>query len=355
MGRLGVVVGWAALGTAAACGGAVSGPTGGQTTDGGARAVPTVLSPAPQIPENPPIAQPPLPATSAPAPQPTTAFDGGCNCVVPEPPAPPAPTAPQPAVEAGVVAPVVPTVEAGVVAPTAPVGDPPATCRQGPLYYPSTGLPGVPNSIPNECLGTGPEPVQWSSSICSFLQSTGNTQECVDAGWGLTGQGALENPRSQGALPVLTNTSPVQLLSVQGLDTAWIHCHRGGMVGVTWDCGSVPVGAGGTLATGAYVLTEYVRFGGDSFPSLGAHIVQTLYVTASSLLLISDDDNNFCFDGTYTYVVQGNRIAFNALRESQPPFYRAFPASATFRATPTRLDLYDTTRLVRATYVRLES
>jgi hypothetical protein len=358
MGRSGVVFGLAALGMAAACGGAVSGPAGGfETADSGVGATPAIAATAPHTPSDATVTQSP---SIAPQPVQNGAGTQAPDAAAPQPvqngagtQAPDA-SAPQPVQNgAGTQVPLTDDFGCGCDAAAPTMAGAPPTCRPRQLlYYKSTGLPGVPNSIPVEC--AGPNPIEWSSVLCSTLSGTANTQVCVDAGWGLTGQGMLEHPRSQSALAVLTNPSGLQVGS-SWADSSWIHCQRGGFVGVTWDCGSVPVGAGGTITTGVYVLAEYVRYGGDSFPSLGAHIWQTLYVTSSSVLFVSDDDNNFGFDGTYTYSVQGNRIAFTAVSESSLPDYRAFPGSATFQATPSAFELYDATRQVRATYVWLDS
>ena len=126
-------------------------------------------------------------------------------------------------------------------------------------------------------------------------------------------------------------------------------------MGVSSDCGDAPVGTGGTIVPGAYVLTEYVRFaGGTSYPTPGAHIQQTLYMTGESALLISDDDNNFILDGTYRYLARGNAIGFAVFCETQPAQYRAFPTTATFTATGTTLELYDATRKVRQKFRLLQ-
>jgi hypothetical protein len=300
----------------------VTGPAGGGEANAGDAGANAVAVAPPHADDNVNVAQPPAAAPQT-----------GESPIVTQPP----PTAPQTGQNGG-----------GAPAATTIAGAP-ATCRQGPLYYASTGFPGMPNSIPVEC--RGPNPTEWASGLCSMLSETSNTQVCVDIGWGLNAQGLVETLRSPSALPVLT-TSPAAGQGSGGSNP--IHCQRGGFVGVTWDCGSVSVGTGGTIVPGVYVLTEYVRYGGESYPVLGAHVWQTLYLTCSSVLFISDDDNNFSFNGTYTYSVLANRITFTALVESSCSQYRAFPASATFRATPTGLELYDETRSVRETYLRIE-
>jgi hypothetical protein len=108
------------------------------------------------------------------------------------------------------------------------------------------------------------------------------------------------------------------------------------------------------ITPGAYALTGYVQFQSDTYPTLGGRIWQTLYVGASSALLISDDGNNFHFRGTYTYSIEDNRIVFVPSCESSLARYRAFPGAATFSATGTILEFFDETRRVRSTFQRID-
>jgi hypothetical protein len=134
-----------------------------------------------------------------------------------------------------------------------------------------------------------------------------------------------------------------------------VHCHRGGNVLAIAQCGDLPAGAGGNILPGAYTLTEYASYGsGSTYPAPGVNVTQTLYLTESSLLLISDDSNNFYFTGNYRSTVDKNQVTFETLCESTLPQYRAFPAEATFTATTSTLELFDTTRQVRTKYTKIE-
>jgi hypothetical protein len=104
------------------------------------------------------------------------------------------------------------------------------------------------------------------------------------------------------------------------------------------------------VLNGVYALVGYVTYDQATYPKLGAVILQTLYIGHGRALLVSDDDNNFGFVGTYTYAVNGNTVAFKPICESQPSQYRAFPAEATFTVTESGLEIFDSARNVRSTF-----
>lgn len=175
---------------------------------------------------------------------------------------------------------------------------------------------------------------------------------CSDTGWGFTENGELSNPRQPGDLRVLSlSTPPVPYCPPLN----WADCHRDGYVGPTDDCGDLPTGTGGAVTPGVYVLTGYVLFGNTHMsPQPGGRVWQTLYVTSTSALLISDDTGNMSFLGSYTYTIEGNRISFAAVCEGREPLNRAFPGEATFTASGSILEFFDTTRKVRSTFQRIE-
>jgi hypothetical protein len=102
-----------------------------------------------------------------------------------------------------------------------------------------------------------------------------------------------------------------------------------------------------------YALVGYVTYDQATYPKLGAVILQTLYIGYGRALLVSDDDNNFGFVGTYTYAVTDNVVTFTPNCESQASQYRAFPAQATFTGTASGLEFFDSARNVRSTFVRI--
>jgi hypothetical protein len=230
-------------------------------------------------------------------------------------------------------------------------GLPLGTCRSGPLYYRS-GTFMDSNSIPVE--RQEPPEVRPSWANTSNLDELAGSSPsrwnlmCQPWGLGLADNGVLRFPPGDGDLrPILSGAAtPAPTYSCND----YVACHSGGRVGVTWDCGSVPQGTGGVL-NGVYALVGYVTYDQATYPKLGALISQTLYIAHGRALLVSNDDNNMGLVGTYTYAIDGNVVSFTANCESQGPDYRAFPAQATFTATPSGLELFDSVRNIRSTFV----
>jgi hypothetical protein len=183
----------------------------------------------------------------------------------------------------------------------------------------------------------------------------------VDLGLGLAASGAITSPRGDGDLPVLANSEQLFGFSCwsDGSDSAHlprVHCQRGTKIGVSVACGEMPSGTGGVLSSGGYALTEYavyVEYDISSYPVPGAGIAQTIYVGPSSLVLASDDDNNFDFTGSYTMAIGDDSFSLEPVCESSLARYRAFPLNATFTATATSLVIFDAERRIRMSYALL--
>jgi len=242
--------------------------------------------------------------------------------------------------------------DAGSVPPTVDEsGLPQGTCRSGALYYRSGTLI-TSSSIPVERLDPPESRPEWANTT-NLNELSGpmrwNTL-CEPYGLGLAENGEVRFPPGDGDVPVLSGAAaPAPSYGCND----YVSCHQGGGVGVTWDCGAVPRGTGGAFTGGVYALIGYVNYGTVTFPRPGAVIQQTLYIGNGRALLASNDDNNFGLVGTYTYVISDNAISLTANCESQPAQYRAFPAQATFTVTESGLELFDSARQVRSTFVRI--
>jgi hypothetical protein len=178
-------------------------------------------------------------------------------------------------------------------------------------------------------------------------------------GLGLAASGAITSPRGAGDLPVLASSSEQPFRFTcwgDGSDSGHlprVHCHRGAKIGVSVACGEMPSGTGGELTFGGYALTEYAVYTEHDVPSYpvpGAGIAQTIYVGSSSLVLASDDDNNFGFTGSYTMALGDDSFSLEPVCESTLAQYRAFPLNATFTATATSLVIFDADRRIRMSY-----
>jgi hypothetical protein len=138
-------------------------------------------------------------------------------------------------------------------------------------------------------------------------------------------------------------------------------------VGVTYTCDALPVGIGGAVRSGTYVLTAVVHhavsaqwWGIDGF---GAPHKGALVISEASLVSIAEQIN---IAVGVTYTTEGNRLIsqlcsscghltafYNSIRWDPNYVNYAYPLNATYTATETSLELYDEERGVAFTYRRI--
>jgi hypothetical protein len=120
------------------------------------------------------------------------------------------------------------------------------------------------------------------------------------------------------------------------------YCHIGGQVIGTYACGEVPTGGGGSIQPGVYKLTAMVEFEDVErhFGIPGNNFSQTLFVSPTSILVVSDDSNTFTFVRSFTYTVSGTTITFTPTYRETDGEYGPWAHDPTFTASPTQLDIY---------------
>jgi hypothetical protein len=241
-------------------------------------------------------------------------------------------------------------------------GLPRATCRSGDLYAPlAHGFDS--SSLPVELLLPAADRPDWAVTQNlmvlpgltpplseTYVRGPASTT-CAQGDVALASGGMLVHGAPEFGVSVWTEKTAATPDCNTVQQSA---CHPHGAAGVTWDCGTLPEGAGGPIAPGVYALVGYVRYEGTSYPALGGYIVQTLYLDADGAFVVSYDDNNFGYAGASTYITKRNQIAFAEKCGSQPAMYRAFPAAATYTASRRTLELFDKARNVRSTYAMMD-
>jgi hypothetical protein len=236
---------------------------------------------------------------------------------------------------------------------SAPWPPPSRPCHEEGLYFESQTGDGPTHYVPVECHDP-PESIRY---MCEAVQADTRSRECHDVGFGLSSDGELRIPRDESDMPVLSmsNAAPGSLgTGSVCVEFMWWQCHVGGQVLGTYDCGDVPTGEGGSIEPGTYTLTAMVEFANPGFRIAANNFSQTLFVSATSVLLVSDDSANFSFTGSYTYATEGNEIAFTPRCESQGEQYRPWALVGTFSATSTQLDFYSVERGFWASYQRVQ-